>query len=81
VQLAWADQLTADELDALISIYEAEVMAQRAMAGTEKQRDGHWPQRTPRETYLWQMIAENQIAFYESELAWIRRLRRELSTL
>jgi DNA-binding PadR family transcriptional regulator len=81
VQLAWADQLSDDELDALIAAYEAEVTAQRAMAATEQQRTRRWPQRTPREAYLWQMIAENQIAFYDSELDWIRRLRRELSTL
>jgi DNA-binding PadR family transcriptional regulator len=78
IQLAWADQLRADELDALLEQYEAEVAVQLAMAREQKQRNQHSPQRTPRETYLWQMIAENQIVFYESDLNWVRKLRREL---
>lgn len=78
IQLAWADQLESGELDTLLERYEAEVSTQLSMAREQQQRQTHSPQRTTREAYLWQMIAENQIAFYESELAWVRRLRREL---
>ena len=81
VQLAWADQLEADELDALLAQYEEEVTVQLAMAGEQKQRNRNSPQRTPREAYLWQMIAENQISFYESELNWVRAVRRELGVI
>ena len=34
--------------------------------------------RTARETYLWQKIAENFIATYETELTWVRALRQGL---
>jgi len=34
--------------------------------------------RTPRERYLWEMISENWIASYETELAWVRKLRKDL---
>lgn len=78
VQLAWADQLTSGELDALLAQYEEEITVQLAMAGEQKQRNRNSPQRTPREAYLWKMIAENQIALYYSELNWVRRVRREL---
>lgn len=78
VQLAWADQLNTDELDALLAQYEEEVSVQLAMAQEQKRRSRNSPQRTERETYLWQMIAENQIGFYESDLNWVRKLRREL---
>jgi PadR family transcriptional regulator, regulatory protein AphA len=78
IQLAWADQLKTDELDALLEKYEEEVAIQLSMACEQHQRQTHSPQRTAREAYLWQMIAENQIAFYESDLNWVRRLRHEL---
>jgi DNA-binding PadR family transcriptional regulator len=81
VQLAWADQLGTDELDTLLAQYEEEVTVQLAMAGEQKQRNRNSPQRTSRETYLWQMIAENQIAFYESEVRWVQKLRRELGVI
>jgi DNA-binding PadR family transcriptional regulator len=81
VQLAWADQLEAGELDTLLAQYEEEVGVQLAMAREQQQRNQHSPQRTPRETYLWRMIAENQIAFYERDLNWVRQLRRELGDM
>ena len=75
VQLAWADQLTVDELDALLNQYEEEISLQLEMAREEKLRHRHVPQRTPREAFLWEMIAENRITFYEAELQWLHRLR------
>lgn len=81
VQLAWADQLEVDELDALLAQYQEEIEVQLAMAREQKQRNRHSPQRTVRETYLWQMIAENRVCFYESDLNWVRQLRRELSAM
>jgi hypothetical protein len=48
----------------------------------EQQRRHHnHPDRTSRETRLWQMILENGINFYERELAWIKQLRADLGTL
>jgi hypothetical protein len=35
--------------------------------------------RTPREAVLWGMIQENWISFYETELKWVRKLRKQLS--
>jgi DNA-binding PadR family transcriptional regulator len=80
VQLAWADQLKPDELAALLEKYEHEVHMQLLMCREQRRRNLLNPARTPRETYLWQMISENWITFYEAELAWIRKLQEEVTT-
>jgi DNA-binding PadR family transcriptional regulator len=78
VQLAWADSLEAEELDGLLASYEHEVDMQLLMRREMRKRGTVSPARTPRETYLWRMIDENGIAAYESELAWARKLRRDM---
>lgn len=81
VQLAWADQLEAAELDRLLATYEEEVHTQIVMFLAQAERHNHAPARTPRETYLWNMIRENWIAFYEHELRWVRQLRARLTEM
>jgi PadR family transcriptional regulator, regulatory protein AphA len=77
LQLAWADQLQAEEVDALFAAYEEQLQTQLLLfRGRTLRQDS--PQRTPRETYLWNMIAENWISFYENELCWAQRVREEL---
>ena len=79
VQLTWADLLAPDELNALLSQYEAELQMQVQMV-TEKGRRAAGPQpRTPREAVLWQMILENEIEFYQHEINWTKRLRQALN--
>ena len=78
IQLAWTDQLKADELDALLSDYAEELAVKLLMLREQQQRDGSGPQRSPRETYLWQMIDASWRAFYENELNWVRKLRADL---
>lgn len=75
VQLAWADLLTPAELNGVLARYEEEVQTRWLMAREQAQRTTHWPQRTERERRLWQMIAENEVAFYAGELAWVRQVR------
>jgi PadR family transcriptional regulator AphA len=94
IQLAWADQLSADELDVLCGKYEAEMQLQLAMLQIQKQQKNISPSGTPRDAYihvslsrtgresvLWSMIQENWISFYENELNWVRRLRKQLGDL
>jgi hypothetical protein len=78
VQLAWADQLAPDALDTLLEKYEHEVQMQSLMGQEQKRRHLINPARTPREAYLWDMIADNWIAFYENELVWVRKMRQDL---
>jgi PadR family transcriptional regulator AphA len=81
IQLAWADQLSAEELDGLLATYENEVHMQMLMSQEEKRRQRVNPGRSARETCLWAMISDNWIAFYENELNWIQKLRGELDKL
>lgn len=91
IQLAWADQLSADELDTLLGKYESEMQMQLSMLQTQAQQRNIAPSgtprdayvnvtlaRTPREAVLWSMIQENWISFYENELNWVRKLRKQL---
>ncbi len=80
IQLAWADQLSACELDAMLSEYENELKAQMLMQN-EKQRRGLFsPARSARELYLWDMIYENIISSYENELDWLKKLRAGINS-
>jgi len=90
IQLAWADLLTADELDHLLERYEEELRLQMAMLRFQKQRQNDSPTgnprdaylnarsaRTPRETFLWNRILDNWLNYYQAELDWVGKLRRE----
>ena len=79
-QLAWADCLGSRELDDLLAKYEDEVHMQLLMFQEQERRGSVRPARTPREVYLWRMLSENRIGFYEHELTWVRRVRGELAS-
>ena len=94
VQLAWADQLSPEALDALLEKYETEMQMQLSMLQVQVQRgnisSAGTPRdayvnaalaRTPREALLWEMIQENWISFYQNELSWVRKLRKKLQDL
>jgi DNA-binding PadR family transcriptional regulator len=90
IQLAWADSLTADELDNLLESYENELRMQLSMLDFQRQQRNISPSgisrdayinvpaaRTPRETFLWNMILENWSSYYQAELDWACKLRAE----
>ncbi len=77
IQLSWADQLSKAELDDLLERYAEEIRVQLLMQ-QENNRRAQSPGRSARETYLWQMIAENVADSYKHELAWIDNLRQGL---
>jgi DNA-binding PadR family transcriptional regulator len=90
IQLAWADQLSPDELEELLGKYEEEMQmqllmlqaqAERNISPSGKPRDAYINTslaRTPREALLWSMIQENWVQFYQNELNWVRKLRFQL---
>jgi DNA-binding PadR family transcriptional regulator len=80
IQLAWADALTAGELDALLGRYEAEIDLKLRMRQEKSRRPVLAPKRTRRESYLWEKISENQLSTYQNELDWVRHVREELRT-
>jgi PadR family transcriptional regulator, regulatory protein AphA len=78
IQLAWADILKPDELNSLLEKYENEVYMQSQMHKERKRRGIPGPARTKRESYLWDMIQENFISYYENELTWVLKLKKEI---
>ena len=91
IQLAWADQLSAVELDELLGRYEDELLTQvllsksRGKQKTDVRAKPHQvyldvsQARTEREAYLWDMIQQNWTNYYENELTWLRGLRAGLA--
>ncbi len=78
VQLAWADQLSDEELNELLLKYENEIKIQ-LLLNQEKNRRGQFsPRRSPREAFLWDMIFNNLIASLQNELSWVQEVRKEL---
>jgi PadR family transcriptional regulator, regulatory protein AphA len=74
-QLAWADLLSDPELTSLLDAYEHEVSMRLLMQRERVRRNPAAPRRTPRETYLWDMIAAHDTTHYEHELSWLAELR------
>ena len=78
-QLAWADLLSDTELASLLDRYEHELQMKMVMQKELIRRGTNTPGRTPRETLLWEMIAQHDIALHEAELKWLGRLRKGLA--
>jgi len=81
VQLAWAEALNAEEVDALIDRYEAEIDAQVQLREEEHRRDAFPPRRTAREIAIWDAILENVMEFYRNERRWVGRLSEALARI
>ncbi|MCB9419082.1 MAG: PadR family transcriptional regulator [Ardenticatenaceae bacterium] len=77
-QLMWADCLDAQTLDELLEAYLNAVGEKLFFIRVQADEKPNMPERTPRESYLWEMLHRNWIAQYELELNWIRQVRREL---
>ncbi len=86
-KLAWADCLSGEELDGLLASYERQLSDQALMCREKMRRSSEdpagatEPRRSERERLVWRSIDENQVAFYENELAWTRNLRLRLKGL
>jgi DNA-binding PadR family transcriptional regulator len=78
VQLAWSDMLSNQELGEMFSNYENEIKLQLIMEKEKYKRALHTPNRSTRESFLWEMISENIISTYNNELSWIRETRQKL---
>ncbi|MBP1991641.1 DUF4180 domain-containing protein [Paenibacillus eucommiae] len=78
VQLAWSDMLSNQELSELLSKYENEIKLQLIMQNEKYRRALHTPNRSDRESLIWEMISENIISTYNNELNWVREIRQKL---
>lgn len=78
IQLAWSDMLSDQELHEVLSKYEYEIKLQLIMQKEKYRRALHSPNRSIRESLIWEMISENIISTYNSELNWVRETRQKL---
>lgn len=78
VQLAWADQLSAGELDGLLAQYEDELDLHIRMLREQVQRQRSAPDSPAHGSALRAAIDDHLIAFYQHELEWARSLRQTL---
>lgn len=91
IQLAWADRLDPQELDALLARYEEEMQNTLMILQVQAEQKNIDPSgnlrhayinpalaRSNREVVLWSMIQLNWIRFYQNELNWVRNLREQL---
>ncbi len=78
VQLAWSDMLSSKELHQCFSNYEKELLLHLVMEQEKSKRALHSPNRTPREALLWEMISDNIIKTYKTELIWLQETRKKL---
>ena len=81
IQLTWAGQLGAGELEDLLAAYEEEVRVKLLMLREQAQRETGAPERTPRGALLSRAITAHVDDFYQQELDWVRGLRGEVSQL
>jgi len=80
-QLAWAECLSAAELDGLLAVYARKLGDQVLMYRVTLARDRAAPRRSPREELIWRSLDEHAVAFYERELAWVESLRAAAASM
>ncbi|MDR1438526.1 MAG: PadR family transcriptional regulator [Clostridiales bacterium] len=78
VQFAWAGQLGGGATLALLGRYEQAVKA-RLGAEQEKKKRGRFSLGgTPMEAAIWELLYENIVGSYESELEWVAKVRKAM---
>ncbi|WP_233476078.1 PadR family transcriptional regulator [Paenibacillus sonchi] len=78
IQLAWADQLNPDELNALLAGYEQEVRTQLLLLKGQAGSEHYVNEGNVKGITLWKLIHSNLISTYNNELTWLAELRQEL---
>lgn len=79
IQLAWSHVLSDEETDRLLAEYEKELELQLAYQREKHSRRKGYPDRDPRERFLWDRMAQNVIFSLKNELDWAASVRRGLT--
>ncbi|MBI9046326.1 MAG: PadR family transcriptional regulator [Anaerolineaceae bacterium] len=77
-QLMWGDYLDNETLQSLISQYEEEIQMMILMKQVNMDERNIFKGRTARERFIWEMILENEIGFYQNEWDWLQKLKKGL---
>lgn len=73
VQLAWAENLSDEEIMTLLKKYEEEITNRLGMLQGKAACPANCPDRSRREQFLWERITQNLIATYQTELDWVHQ--------
>ncbi|MDF2511112.1 MAG: putative transcriptional regulator [Herbinix sp.] len=78
LQLAWSNDLSDKEIQDLFFSYEKELKLHLILQQEKKRRSLYSPNRTPRETLIWDAIYENIISTFHNEINWIQETLQKL---
>lgn len=78
IWLSGCRTLTNADIQQKAADYEDELIHQKEGYMEEMRRRRHFPDRSDREIYCWNMIYENMITACDSELHWLREFREGL---
>ncbi len=76
VQLSWSAKLEKSELDLLLGQYKSKIEEIVAMYKEIKRRKKYFPERSEKESYIWNMLYDNMIQTYEAELTWVENFKQ-----
>ena len=79
LHLSWAHCLTSAELTAFIGAYERRLQDELLMSEENMRRKPVRVERSEREAYVWEMIAQNRIDMLRCELNWLAKLKNGLA--
>lgn len=74
IQLAGAGRLKPEALEVLVLQYEHQLNTQLKMQQEKRRRANPFPGCTDQEKWIEDMIFDNILTFYQSELEWTRRV-------
>jgi len=78
VQLAWADLLSNEELEKHLNQYEQDIKGQIFIEKAKLETSLFKHGRNQRETAIWNLINENILTSYQTELEWINKVKNTL---
>jgi DNA-binding PadR family transcriptional regulator len=78
IQLAWSNLLNNQELNDLLLRYENGLKIQLLMQQEKSSRSLNSPNRNNQESFIWDMISQNFISSYKTELDWVQEVRQKL---
>ena len=78
LRLAWAEFLSASEIDGIIDEYRLRVETELRMCQEKMRRGQAAEYRSEREAYVWRMLQRNREMALQTELRWLAQLRSGL---
>lgn len=79
MQLAWAGSMDNETIFKLIDKYQYELEMKISLLKEMLKRKTVLPDRSQKESYIWEMLWQNRINLFQSEINWVTQLRNGLA--